>query len=147
MVNSCGCSAYGTRNPAGCVQVVDTQLPSNSSMGVHLAGVNNVEIEWWNGWFNFSSTHTDVNGCWLSLPIPISDSLTAELFVYHRFACYKVTAKTMPCKPFLPTQGPKKCGQGRPFLQFFQCRQTPVDNPSKTVENLAFFHAAACGRE
>lgn len=63
-LNSCGCSAYGTRNPAGCVKVVDTQLPSNSSMGVHLAGVDNVEIEWWNGWFGFWSTETDANGCW-----------------------------------------------------------------------------------
>jgi hypothetical protein len=65
--NSCGCPAYGTRNPAGCVKVVDTQLPANGTLGgapVHLAGVDDVEIEWWNGWFGFWSTETDSKGCW-----------------------------------------------------------------------------------
>lgn len=66
-LNSCGCPAYGERNPAGCIKVLDTQLPPNSNFGgaeVHLEGVDNVEIEWWNGWFGFWSTHTDANGCW-----------------------------------------------------------------------------------
>jgi hypothetical protein len=66
-VNACGCTAYGTRNPAGCIRVIDTQLPPNSTLGgtpVHLAGVSNVEVHWWNGWFGFWETETDQNGCW-----------------------------------------------------------------------------------
>jgi hypothetical protein len=66
-LNGCGCRRTNTRYPTGCVKVVDTQLPSNSSLGgtnVHLAGVNDVKVVWWDGWFGLHSTHTDENGCW-----------------------------------------------------------------------------------
>jgi hypothetical protein len=68
--NACGCPRRRARFPTGCIKVVDTQLPANSTMPggtnpVHLAGVQNVQVQWWNGWFGFWNTETDANGCWL----------------------------------------------------------------------------------
>jgi hypothetical protein len=48
------------------VQVVDTNLPANTTIGgnpLHLRGVRNVKVRWWDGWLDFSTTSTDENGC------------------------------------------------------------------------------------
>ncbi len=67
-LNDCGCVVPGNaRTPAGCVQVVDTELPDNSLINgksVHADGVRDVRIVWWNGWFDIRKTFTDENGCW-----------------------------------------------------------------------------------
>lgn len=67
-LNACGCAIpANNRTPSGCVQVVDTQLPANTTIGgqaVHVAGVRNVRITWWDGWFTIRQTQTNENGCW-----------------------------------------------------------------------------------
>lgn len=70
VTNGCGCSVSNTtvRYPGGCVRVVDTQLPANGNLpngaSVHLDGVKQAKIVWWNGWFGVWETYTDDNGCW-----------------------------------------------------------------------------------
>ncbi len=66
-LNACGCAIpANNRTPEGCVQVVDTQLPDNATINnepVHVAGVRNVRITWWDGWFTIRQTQTNENGC------------------------------------------------------------------------------------
>lgn len=66
--NDCGCMVFSdTRKPGGCIKVVDTQLPDNSTVNgtsVHLDGINQVKVIFKDGWFTTSSTFTDQNGCW-----------------------------------------------------------------------------------
>jgi hypothetical protein len=68
ILNGCGCRvSTEPRNPGGCINVVDTQLPANGTVGgtpAHLEGVADVKVIWWNGYFEFHTTHTDANGCW-----------------------------------------------------------------------------------
>lgn len=68
LLNACGCPIPANfRTPAGCVRVVDTQLPVNANINgqnVHAAGVRNVRIRWWDGWFTIHTAQTNENGCW-----------------------------------------------------------------------------------
>lgn len=70
IANGCGCPVRQDkqRYPGGCVRAVDTQLPVNGSLPngapVHLDGVKQAKIVWWDGWFGVWETHTDDNGCW-----------------------------------------------------------------------------------
>jgi len=69
ITNGCGCPvSTNSRFPGGCVRVVDTQLPANGFLPngtpVHLDGVKQARILWWNGWFGIWTTYTDDNGCW-----------------------------------------------------------------------------------
>jgi hypothetical protein len=69
VTNSCGCPVSSNRrHPGGCVKVVDTELPANSTLedgtAVHLDGVKQAKIIWWNGWFGLWTTETDDEGCW-----------------------------------------------------------------------------------
>lgn len=69
VTNGCGCPvSTNARFPGGCVRVVDTQLPANGTLPngapVHLDGVKQAKILWWNGWFGIWTTYTDDNGCW-----------------------------------------------------------------------------------
>ena len=68
LTGGCSCAAsYPTRHPAGCVRVEDTELPNNTLVDgqpMHMEGVNNVRVIWWDGWLGLKQTWTDANGCW-----------------------------------------------------------------------------------
>ncbi len=68
LINACGCQIpVSARTPAGCIRVVDTDLPANSGINgqdIHTEGVRDVKIVWWNGWFDIRKTYTDHHGCW-----------------------------------------------------------------------------------
>jgi hypothetical protein len=89
--NACGCFVSSDRRkPAGCVQVVDTQLPPNSNINgndVNTVGVRNVQVVWWNGWFSIRKTQTDPNGCW---SIDTNEAGKAYMWVKFRSGRVKI---------------------------------------------------------
>lgn len=91
-LNACGCAIPSNiRRPAGCVRVVDTQLPPNSNVNgrnIHTAGVRNVSIMWWDGWFGIYRTQTNENGCW---SLPHREAGSAYMWV--RFKSDRVTIR------------------------------------------------------
>ncbi len=55
-MTTCGCPSFvDDRKPAGCVDVVDSQLGPDP--------VPNVRVQMWDGWFKFRNVFTDAGGC------------------------------------------------------------------------------------
>lgn len=98
LLNNCGCPSSNSRQPAGCIKVVDTQLPANSNLpggqAVHLDGVKQAKVVWWNGWFGVWTAETDDNGCWV---IPNEDYGNGWMWV--RFKNDRATVRGFRSNP------------------------------------------------